>query len=103
MMFDDTIKLYAASADDNNHYGDGWEQMSDVVEEVPVLGAASVPVTLSFTRHGPVIHADPQRNLAFAVRAAWLEAGMAPYLGSVLPWSIPGPLSVTRTSRSPWP
>ena len=25
MMFDDTIKLYATSADDDNHYGDEAE------------------------------------------------------------------------------
>jgi penicillin amidase len=64
-------------------YGDGWEQMRDVVEEVQVHDEGAVPVTLTFTRHGPVIYTDPQRNLAFAVRAAWLEPGMAPYLGSV--------------------
>ena len=33
------------------------------------------------TRHGPVVHEDTQR--LFALRAAWLEPGMAPYFGSV--------------------
>jgi penicillin amidase len=42
-----------------------------------------VSVTLTFTRHGPVIYADPDHAIAFAVRAAWLDKGMAPYLGSV--------------------
>lgn len=64
-------------------YGDGWERMTEVVEHVPVHGADPVPVTLTFTRHGPVIYSDPGRNVAFAVRAAWLDVGMAPYLGSV--------------------
>lgn len=64
-------------------YGDGWEQMTDVEELIPVRGADPVPVTLTFTRHGPVVHTDPDRHTAFAVRAAWLDVGMAPYLGSV--------------------
>ena len=40
-------------------------------------------MTLEFTRHGPVVFADPEKQRAFAVRAAWLEPGMAPYFGSV--------------------
>jgi penicillin amidase len=64
-------------------YRDGWEQMTTVEEEVPVLGGVAVPIELTFTRHGPVIYSDPEHNVAFAVRAAWLEIGMAPYLGSV--------------------
>jgi len=36
-----------------------------------------------FTRHGPVIHVDRQRGLAYAVRSGWFEPGMAPYFGSL--------------------
>lgn len=39
--------------------------------------------TMCFTRHGPVIHTDPASGTAFAIRAAWLQPGMAPYLGSM--------------------
>src|SRR5699024_9427793 len=35
------------------------------------------------TRHGPVIHKDEENNRAYAVKAAWLEPGMAPYLGGL--------------------
>ncbi|WP_158890387.1 penicillin acylase family protein [Amycolatopsis anabasis] len=64
-------------------YRDGWENLTKVTEEIPVAGAAPRKVELAFTRHGPVIKVDSQRNLAYAVRAAWLEPGMSPYYGSL--------------------
>ena len=39
-------------------YGDGWEPMTVVEEEVPVKDGAPERVTMRFTRHGPVIAAD---------------------------------------------
>ena len=38
---------------------------------------------LKFTRHGPVIFEDKAHHKAYAVRAAWLEQGGAPYLGTL--------------------
>jgi penicillin amidase len=64
-------------------YGADWEPMEIVSEVIAVHGAEPVSVELKFTRHGPVIHEDPERRVAFAVRAAWLETGMAPYLASI--------------------
>lgn len=64
-------------------YQDRWEPMTVVREEIPVRDAPPVPVELWFTRHGPVIRAVQESDAAFAVRAAWLEPGMAPYLGSI--------------------
>jgi penicillin G amidase len=64
-------------------YRGRWEPMRVVTETIPVKDRELVPVELRFTRHGPVIHQDPERETAFAVRAAWLEPGMAPYLGSM--------------------
>ena len=64
-------------------YRDRWEPMTVVREEIPVRDAPPVPVELWFTRHGPVIHSVPESDAAFAVRAAWLEPGMAPYLSSI--------------------
>jgi penicillin amidase len=60
-----------------------WEQMSVVREVIGVRDAADVEVELRFTRHGPVIYEDREAGAAFALRAAWLEPGMAPYLGSI--------------------
>lgn len=64
-------------------YRDRYEPMDVVRETIPVAGAAPEEVELVFTRHGPVIYTDTERGTAFAVRAAWLETGMAPYLGSM--------------------
>jgi penicillin amidase len=62
-------------------YGVGWEEMTCERHTIHVRGAADVQVELHFTRHGPVIRTTATH--AFAVRAAWLEPGMAPYLGSM--------------------
>jgi penicillin G amidase len=64
-------------------YRDRWEPMTVVREEIPVRDAPPVPVELWFTRHGPVVRSVPDSGAAFAVRAVWLEPGMAPYLGSL--------------------
>jgi penicillin amidase len=64
-------------------YQDRWEPMRVLREQIPVRDAPPADVELAFTRHGPVIRAVPDRDAAFAVRAAWLEPGTAPYLGSV--------------------
>jgi penicillin G amidase len=64
-------------------YRDGWEQMETVTETVRVRGGEAADVTLKFTRHGPVVHEVPERQAAFAVRAAWLQPGMAPYAASI--------------------
>lgn len=64
-------------------YQDRWEPMQVINDSVAVKDSEPVSVELRYTRHGPVIYEDPERRLAFAVRAAWLEPGMAPYLGSM--------------------
>jgi penicillin G amidase len=64
-------------------YRDRWEPMTVVREEIPVRDELPVPVELWFTRHGPVIRSVTESDAAFAVRAAWLEPGMAPYLASI--------------------
>jgi len=64
-------------------YQDSWVPMTTVRERVPVKGSEQAEVELQFTQHGPVIKVDAERSVAFAVRAAWLEPGMAPYLASI--------------------
>lgn len=64
-------------------YGGRWEPMEVEKQHVSVKGEETVEVELKFTRHGPVIYEDLEKHTAFAVRAAWLEPGMAPYLGSM--------------------
>ncbi|MEU6128946.1 penicillin acylase family protein [Saccharopolyspora sp. NPDC047091] len=79
------LYVYETAPDDPHsyRYQDRWEPMRRLIETIAVHGGEPVEVELLFTRHGPVIHQDPARRTAFAVRAAWLEPGMAPYLGSM--------------------
>jgi penicillin amidase len=60
-----------------------WEPMTTIEETIAVRGAAPVKAALRFTRHGPVLYEDRAKNKAYALRAAWLEPGMAPYFGSI--------------------
>lgn len=64
-------------------YRDRWEPFEAVSETISVADDDDAAVELLFTRHGPVIYQDPANRTAFAVRAAWLHTGMAPYLGSM--------------------
>lgn len=64
-------------------YGSGWESIERERQSIEVRDADPVNVELRFTRHGPIIHECPERNAALAVRAAWLQAGMVPYLGGL--------------------
>ncbi len=48
-------------------FGDGWERIERITQEIPVRGGEAEPVTLGFTRHGPVICEAPGR--AFALRS----------------------------------
>ncbi|PIF73889.1 penicillin amidase [Variovorax sp. 54] len=65
-------------------YQGRWEPMTRVTERIAVKGeSAPREVVNTFTRHGPVLVAEPGKRRAFALRAAWLEPGMAPYFGSM--------------------
>lgn len=79
------IYVYETSPDQPDHYkyADGWEPMLIRTETIKVKGAPDQIVTLKYTRHGPVIHEELQTGRVFALRAAWLERGTAPYLGSL--------------------
>ena len=68
---------------DRYRYRDGWETMTVITEEIPVKGRAPHTAEFKYTRHGPVVFEDPANHVAYAVRAAWLEPGGAPYLASL--------------------
>ncbi len=83
----DQEDLFVYETDPENprryRYGEGWEEMSIVRETIPVKGADPVDAELKYTRHGPVVYEDPANRKAYALRAAWLEVGCAPYLASL--------------------
>ncbi len=64
-------------------YQGRWEAMRIVGDTIQVKGEAAHAVDLKFTRHGPVIFEDRVNRRAYAVRAAWMEPGGAPYLASL--------------------
>ncbi len=57
------------------------EGIRRIAEAIPVRGEEARTVSLAFTRHGPIVYES--KDHLYAVRAAWLEPGMAPYFGSV--------------------
>jgi penicillin amidase len=78
----DQEDLYVYDVSDGRYrYGDGWESFQTISENVSIRGAPDAEIELKFTRHGPVVYEIDTH--AFAVRAAWLEPGMAPYFGSI--------------------
>jgi penicillin amidase len=64
-------------------YQGRWQSMRIVRDSIRVKGQAPVVVELPFTMHGPVVYEDSARHVAYAVRAAWLDAGGAPYMASL--------------------
>lgn len=68
---------------DEYRYQGKWEPMRTVHESIAVRGGPNSDAELKFTRHGPVLMEDPDHHRAYAVRAAWLDTGAAPYLASL--------------------
>ena len=64
-------------------YRGAWEDMRVVKDTIPVKGESPVAVDLKYTRHGPVLREDAVHHKAYALRAAWMEQGGAPYLASL--------------------
>ncbi|HEX5378892.1 MAG TPA: penicillin acylase family protein [Phenylobacterium sp.] len=86
IFYADQEDLYVYETDpkdpDLYRYGTGWERMSVVKDRLEVKGGPPVEATLRFTRHGPVVYTDPQKNRAYAVRSVWGEPGTSAYFGS---------------------
>ena len=83
----DTEDLYVYDTNPANphqyRYRGGWEEMRIVHESIPVKGGAPAAVDLKYTRHGAVLAEDSVHHKAYALRAAWMETGSAPYLASL--------------------
>ena len=68
---------------DRYRYKGDWVTMTSVEERFAVKGAPDQVRRLRFTRHGPVVSADPDKRIAFAIRSVWFEPGAAAYLGGL--------------------
>ncbi|MFS8097884.1 penicillin acylase family protein [Lentzea alba] len=76
------LTIFAMDQEDLYVYDtDEWDEPERITELVPISGEEPREVELAYTRHGPVLKEGDGK--AFALRAAWLEPGMAPYLGGV--------------------
>ena len=60
-----------------------WREMKIIKEAIPVKDKETVEVSLKYTHHGPITYIDEKKNIAFAVKCAWLEIGGSPYLASL--------------------
>ena len=78
----DQEDLYVYEKEEGGYrYRNEITSFTTTTETIPVRDQADMEIELKYTRHGPVIYETATH--AFAVRAAWLEPGMAPYFGSV--------------------
>ena len=71
-----------ANANEYRYQG-RWEPMRVIADSIPVKGEKAQAVELKYTRHGPVVFEDRAGHRAYALRAAWMEPGSAPYLASL--------------------
>jgi len=71
--------------DDPNQvrWGDGWEPLRSVREEIAVKGEAPRTIEIKYSRHGPIFHEDLLRHRAYALRSALFEPGAASYLAGL--------------------
>ncbi len=79
------VYVYETRADDPNlyRYRDGWEPFQRCDEIFAVKGETDQVLTLSFSRHGPILFEDKTRRRAVGLRSVWSEPGTAAYLGSL--------------------
>lgn len=79
--------LYVYDLNKNNlqqyWYKGKWETMHTIADSIEVKGKGIVYVDYQYTVHGPVCFIDSLNNKAYAIKAAWMEPGGAPYLASL--------------------
>jgi penicillin amidase len=79
------LYVYDTNPENPNQYRylGGWEDMRVLKETIAIKGESPETVELKYTRHGPVLYEDKEHRKAYALRAAWMEIGNAPYLASL--------------------
>jgi len=64
-------------------YQGKWVNMKMIQDSIVVKNSATQKVQYAYTLHGPVTYIDSIHFKAYAVKAAWMEPGGAPYLASL--------------------
>jgi penicillin amidase len=84
----DQQDLYVEHLDTGNPdrylYRGSWEPMRIERERLAVRGGPPREIELRFTRHGAVLHVDPGKHRAYALRWVGSEPGAAGYLRSLV-------------------
>lgn len=60
-----------------------WKDMKLIQDSIHVKNSADVKITHKYSIHGPICFIDSVNHKAYAIRAAWMEPGGAPYLASL--------------------
>jgi penicillin amidase len=68
---------------DEYRYRGAWKKFETVEQKLMVKGRGAESITLRYTVHGPVIHEDPARHRAYALRWVGSEPGTAGYLAGI--------------------
>ncbi|MDH5399177.1 MAG: penicillin acylase family protein [Cyclobacteriaceae bacterium] len=77
---------YETNPDNPNQYkykGE-WVDFEVIHDTITVKGMNPQTVVYKYTKHGPVVWQDEEKNYAFGMRCAWLEPGGSPYLASLM-------------------
>ncbi len=79
------LYVYKTNPDNPNQYWyqGRWIHMMTEQTIISVKGQDDVTATLKYSIHGPVLHEDPENNIAYGLKAAWLDIGATPYLASL--------------------
>lgn len=79
------LYVYRTNPENPNQYWykGAWENMRIIRDTIPVKGQDAVIVNYKYTRHGPVLYENPDKQQACALRCGWLEIGGSPYLASL--------------------
>jgi penicillin amidase len=64
-------------------YQGKWNDFIEIKDSISVKGKGMHYFSLYYSVHGPVLKMIKEKNIAVAVKCAWLEKGGAPYLASL--------------------
>ena len=79
--------LYQYDLNPNNHqeymFNGEWTKIKTIKEIINIKGQKPKEIELNYTHHGPITYINKEKNIAYAVKCAWLEPGGSPYLASL--------------------
>lgn len=79
------LYVYETNPDNPDQYRYNGEWKNMIVEQtmIDVRDKGQETVTLKYSVHGPVLLEDKDNNIAYGLKAAWLDIGATPYLASL--------------------